>query len=49
MTRELEDVMFRRAAKVINKREIENILLRMRPPCNFNCLGNIDVMFYVQK
>ena len=39
LTREMEDVMFRRAGKVMSKRDLKQFFDRVRPPCNFNCLG----------
>lgn len=39
MTKELEDILFRRAGPLLSERDFEKILRRTRPRCNYTCLG----------
>ena len=38
-SREMEDILFKRAARWLDRQELEAILARNRPPCQYACLG----------
>jgi hypothetical protein len=46
-TRELEDILFKRAARNLQRRELEDILSRNRPDCHYTCLGiQVQILIY---
>ena len=39
LTKELEDILFRRSGPLLHRNDFEVLLRRTRPPCDYACLG----------